>query len=65
MHLGTKYADFQEKNLRGDFWEKVPNFGYYIKIIYCSALLIGGRFPIKIKTEIRYLIICGYHNFMR
>ena len=26
IHLGSKYADFQEKNHRGDFWEKVPNF---------------------------------------
>ena len=32
IHLDTKYADFQEKNLCGDFWEKAPNFGYYIKI---------------------------------
>ena len=24
-----------------------------------------GRFPIEIKTEIRYLIIRGSHNFMR
>ena len=23
-----------------------------------------GRFPIGIKTEIRYLIICASHNFM-
>ena len=26
IHLGSKYANFQEKNLRGDFWKKVPNF---------------------------------------
>ena len=25
-HLGTKYANFQEKNLRGDFWKKCLNF---------------------------------------
>ena len=26
IHLGTKYANFQEKNLRRYFWEKVANF---------------------------------------
>ena len=26
IHLGTKYANFQEKNLRGDFWKKWLNF---------------------------------------
>ena len=26
IYLGTKYANFQEKNLCGDFLEKVPNF---------------------------------------
>ena len=26
IYLGTKYADFQEKNLRVDFLENVPNF---------------------------------------
>ena len=26
---------------------------------------ILGRFPIGIKTEIRYLILSGSHNFMR
>ena len=26
INLGIKYANFQEKNLRGDFLEKVPNF---------------------------------------
>ena len=24
-----------------------------------------GRFPIEIKTKIRYLSMFGYHNFMR
>ena len=24
--LGLKYVNFQEKNLRGDLWEKVPKF---------------------------------------
>ena len=27
----VKICRFSRKNLRGDFWEKVPNFGYYIK----------------------------------
>ena len=27
--------------------------------------LTKGRFPIEIKTKIRYLIICGYHNFLQ
>ena len=26
IHLGTKYANFQEKNLREDFWKKCLNF---------------------------------------
>ena len=26
IYLGTKYADFQEKNLRGVFWKKLLNF---------------------------------------
>ena len=26
IHLDTKYANFQEKNLRGDFWKKCLNF---------------------------------------
>ena len=30
-----------------------------------SLLLNKGRFPIELKTEIRYLIKCGYHNLMR
>ena len=30
-----------------------------------TFMIPRGRFPIEIKTKIRYLIICGYHNFMR
>ena len=30
-----------------------------------EELVTKGRFPIKLKTKIRYLIIGGYHNFMR
>ena len=26
IYLGPMYANFQEKNLRGDFWVKLPNF---------------------------------------
>ena len=49
IHLGTKYVDFQEKNLHGDFWEKVPNFVYYIKMIlyikFSSFMyVLGSRF---------------------
>ena len=45
IHLGTKYADFQEKNLRGDFWEKVPNFVYYIKMIFYVIHKVWNFFP--------------------
>ena len=36
IHLGTKYANFQEKNLRG---EKITNFGYYIKMVLITQSL--------------------------
>ena len=29
-----------------------------------SSTVIKGGFPIEIKTKIRYLIICCYHNFI-
>ena len=29
------------------------------------SLQISGGFPMKIKSKIRYHIICWYHNFMR
>ena len=29
-----------------------------------EIIFLIGRFPIGIQTEIRYLIICGSHNFM-
>ena len=31
---------------------------------FAMSLVVIGRFPIGIKTEIRYLIICASHNFM-
>ena len=29
LYLDSMYADFKEKNLCIDFWEKVPNFSLY------------------------------------
>ena len=26
IHLGTKYVNLQEENIRGDFWKKCLNF---------------------------------------
>ena len=56
LHLGTKYADFQEKNLRGDFWENVPNFGYYIKNHFYVIPKVWNFFP-EISAKIFFLKI--------
>ena len=42
----------------------------FIKTRHNTLLKAGtskgiGRFAIEIKTEIQYLIICGYHKFMK
>ena len=51
IHLGTTYANFQKKNLCSDFWEKVPNFGYYIKNHFYVIPKVWNFFP-KISTKI-------------
>ena len=49
IHLvGTEYTDFQEKNLRGDFWEKVPNFEYNIKMFETFSRNLPGDYFLKI-----------------
>ena len=35
------------------------------KLYHFSMGATIGGFPIEIKTKIRYLIICCYHNFIR
>ena len=42
-----------------------PNIGDRGRVNNFKIILLLGRFPIENKTEIRYLITCGYHNFMR
>ena len=52
---------FSRKNLRGDFWEKVPNFGYYNSVYqasHCSALLIGClKFCSRLCI---YMVFCSF-----
>ena len=46
IHHGTKYANFQEKIFAElDFWEKVPNFGYYIKNPFYVIHKVRNFFP--------------------
>ena len=43
--FGIQVCQFSRKNLHGDFWEKVPNFGHYIKMIFYVIPKVWNFFP--------------------
>ena len=63
FYIPFLHVSFRKNTKESMFWE-IKFSGLYTEPKNLKIIIIG-RFPIGIKTEIRYLIICGSHNFMR
>ena len=77
--IKSVFSNFEQSQIQWNFFSErlgkifniycVKTFPYLILIIKAYFLLLYllqlGRFPFKLKTELRYLIIGGYHDFMR
>ena len=58
------YSRWHFSNANWNNWQRMKMILLWILAWFHFEIITLGRFPIVIKTEIRYLTIRGSHNFM-